>query len=94
MTHFFETYGLMLGKAIFVHLAYVLTSVAAATVVALVLGVLLSRVPGDCPLDDACDLDLAGRFPVSSLSVSSIWTSAWSRLPPLRRWRSMRFSRS
>lgn len=45
MTHFFETYGLMLGKAILVHLAYVLTSVAAATVVALVLGILLSRVP-------------------------------------------------
>lgn len=46
MTHFIETYGQMLIEAIFVHLAYVLTSVAAATVVALVLGVLLSRVPG------------------------------------------------
>ena len=32
-------------KAIFVHLAYVLVSVAAATVVALLLGVLLSRAP-------------------------------------------------
>ena len=45
MTHFFEAYGLMLVKAIFVHLAYVLASVAAATVVALLLGVLLSRAP-------------------------------------------------
>lgn len=35
----------MLVKAIFVHLAYVLASVAAATVVALLLGVLLSRAP-------------------------------------------------
>ena len=45
MTHFFEAYGLMRVKAIFVHLAYVLASVAAATVVALLLGVLLSRAP-------------------------------------------------
>lgn len=45
MTHFFEAYGLMLVKAIFAHLAYVLASVAAATVVALLLGVLLSRAP-------------------------------------------------
>lgn len=45
MTRFFEAYGLMLAKATLVHLAYVLTSVAAATVVALLLGVLLSRVP-------------------------------------------------
>ena len=45
MTHFFETYGAMLVQAILVHLAYVVTSVAAATVVALVLGILLSRVP-------------------------------------------------
>ncbi len=46
MTHFIETYGQMLSEAIFVHLAYGLTSVAAATGVALVLGVLLSRGPG------------------------------------------------
>ena len=45
MTHFFEAYGLMLVKAIFVHLAYVLASVAAATVVALLLGVLEAAVP-------------------------------------------------
>ncbi|MBC5581860.1 ABC transporter permease [Anaerofilum sp. BX8] len=45
MTHLIELYGAMLVKAIFVHLAYVLVSVAAATVVALLLGVLLSRAP-------------------------------------------------
>lgn len=45
MSHLFATYGAMLGKAILVHLAYTVTSVAAATAVALVLGVLLSRAP-------------------------------------------------
>ena len=45
MSHLIATYGAMLGKAILVHLAYTVTSVAAATAVALVLGVLLSRAP-------------------------------------------------
>ena len=45
MTRFFEAYGMMLVKATLVHLGYVLASVAAATVVALALGILLSRVP-------------------------------------------------
>jgi len=45
VSHLFATYGAMLGKAILVHLAYTVTSVAAATAVALVLGVLLSRAP-------------------------------------------------
>ena len=45
MSSLFATYGAMLGKAILVHLAYTVTSVAAATAVALVLGVLLSRAP-------------------------------------------------
>ena len=45
MTYLIGLYGAMLVKAIFVHLAYVLVSVAAATVVALLLGVLLSRAP-------------------------------------------------
>ena len=47
MTHFIETYGQMLIEAILVHLAYVLTSVAAATVVALVLGLVLFKKSQD-----------------------------------------------
>ncbi|MBC8535400.1 ABC transporter permease [Feifania hominis] len=45
LERFFDTYGLMLLKAIGTHLMYVVVSVSAGFVVALVLGVLLSRVP-------------------------------------------------
>lgn len=45
MTDFFEVYGEMLVEAIFVHLQYVFVSVGIGFVVALVLGILLSRVP-------------------------------------------------
>ncbi|MBC3798086.1 ABC transporter permease [Acetobacterium tundrae] len=42
---FFETYGDRLITAIQVHLCYVLTSVTIGFVVALILGILLSRIP-------------------------------------------------
>lgn len=42
---FIEKYGLMLIKAIFVHLQYVLISVGIGFIVALILGILLSRAP-------------------------------------------------
>lgn len=45
MRELFATYGGMLGKAIAVHTAYVLISVAIGFVLGLVLGVVLSRIP-------------------------------------------------
>src|SRR5690554_6140168 len=45
MADFFERYGEKLIEAIFVHLQYVFVSVGIGFVVALVLGILLSRIP-------------------------------------------------
>ena len=45
MTTLFETYGVMLAKAIGVHTVYVLVSVACGFCLGLLLGILLSRVP-------------------------------------------------
>ncbi|MFH5834946.1 ABC transporter permease [Proteiniclasticum sp. C24MP] len=45
MADFFERYGEKLLEAIFVHLQYVFVSVGIGFVVALVLGILLSRIP-------------------------------------------------
>lgn len=45
MKDFFSTYGEMLGKAIVTHLFYVLVSVAIGFVIALLLGIILSRIP-------------------------------------------------
>ena len=45
MSNFFERYGEMLFNAILVHLQYVFVSVGIGFVVALTLGILLSRVP-------------------------------------------------
>ncbi|QSX08597.1 ABC transporter permease [Alkalibacter rhizosphaerae] len=46
ITGFFERYGEMLIRAIFVHIQYVIVSVMIGFVIAMVLGILLSRVPG------------------------------------------------
>ncbi len=43
--HFWDTYALMLGKAILTHLGYVFVAVSCGTVVAIILGVLLTRLP-------------------------------------------------
>lgn len=45
ISRFFELYGTRLSTAIWTHLAYVLISVAIAFVIAMILGILLSRVP-------------------------------------------------
>lgn len=45
MRELFQTYGLLLLKAIGVHTLYVLVSVACGFVLGLVLGILLSRIP-------------------------------------------------
>lgn len=45
MQNFFSTYGQMLGKAILTHFLYVLVSVAIGFVIALLLGILLTRIP-------------------------------------------------
>ena len=45
MTTLFETYGVMLAKAIGIHTVYVLVSVACGFCLGLLLGILLSRVP-------------------------------------------------
>lgn len=45
ISNFFNNYGEMLAQAIVVHLKYVLISVSLGFVIALVLGILLSRVP-------------------------------------------------
>ena len=45
MTTLFETYGVILAKAIGVHTVYVLVSVACGFCLGLLLGILLSRVP-------------------------------------------------
>lgn len=45
MRALFDTYGVMLGKAIVIHTGYVLVAVSIGFVLGLVLGVLLSRVP-------------------------------------------------
>ncbi len=43
--HFMDTYALKLLRAIFVHLGYVVLCVAIGTVIALILAVLLTRIP-------------------------------------------------
>jgi len=45
MTKFFDQYGTKLWEAIITHLEYVLVSVSLGFVIALILGILLSRVP-------------------------------------------------
>ena len=45
MSHFFSLYGEKLFSAIITHLIYVTVSVAIAFVIAMILGILLSRVP-------------------------------------------------
>lgn len=45
MSHFFSLYGGRMLNAVLVHIVYVVVSVAIAFVVALLLGILLSRVP-------------------------------------------------
>lgn len=48
MKTFFATYGAMLGRAVLVHLGYVLVSVAVGFALGVTLGVLLSRLPRRC----------------------------------------------
>ncbi|MEG2677588.1 MAG: choline ABC transporter permease, partial [Oscillospiraceae bacterium] len=43
--HFWDTYAVMLLKAIAIHLGYVLVSVSVGFIIALILGVLLTRIP-------------------------------------------------
>lgn len=45
MSNFFSIYGQMLVRSIFIHLEYVVISVAAGFVLGLALGILLSRLP-------------------------------------------------
>jgi len=45
ITKFFENYGEMLVKAIFTHLQYVFISVGLGFIIALILGIALSRIP-------------------------------------------------
>ncbi|MPW24588.1 ABC transporter permease subunit [Alkalibaculum sp. M08DMB] len=45
MQYFFSTYGQMLLKAVFTHFYYVLISVSIGFCIALLLGILLSRIP-------------------------------------------------
>lgn len=45
ITKFFENYGEMLVKAIFTHLQYVFVSVGLGFIIALILGIALSRIP-------------------------------------------------